>query len=90
MDNQQTYKTVSEFDRLYAAVMDLPDVTKCKSATVVATTPLIGAVQTLFGEPRGWPLKIGRWLDRQARKPNYDYDEDDPAFENVVRAWEDG
>lgn len=45
---QQQYRTVDKFDRLMGALASLPDVAQSKPATVVETTPLIGATQTFI------------------------------------------
>lgn len=45
---KEQYLKIDKFDRLFGALTDLPDVTKCKPSTVVAHTPIIGATQTFI------------------------------------------
>ncbi len=44
----EIYKTVDKFDRVLGQLQDLPDVTRVKPATVVCTTPMVGAAQTFI------------------------------------------
>lgn len=42
----EEYKSPDKFDRVYGNLVGLPDVTKTKPSTVVASLPLIGSTQT--------------------------------------------
>lgn len=48
METNQGYRTVDKFDRMFAALNDLPDVTKTKPSTITVNTPVIGSVQTFI------------------------------------------
>jgi hypothetical protein len=44
----EKYRTIDKFDRMMAALADLPDVASVKPSTVVSMSPLIGETQTFI------------------------------------------
>ena len=73
-NNNETYQTTSEFDRLVGALEGLPDVVKSKPTTIRAMLPLIGIhrsfiVQTYRQKDRGDTIFIETvgGEDRQVR-----------------------
>jgi hypothetical protein len=45
MNDQQTYRTVDKFDRMFGALADLPDVTQTKPSPITVHSPIIGSAQ---------------------------------------------